>query len=84
MVIMRIEHSLDFFVQWHLTERCNLRCRHCYQEGKASQEMSLAEIKPVVEEVAEMVQAWSDAYDLSFTPSFNVTGGEPFLRTGPL
>lgn len=40
----------------------------------------MPEIKPVVEEIAEMVRAWSDAYDISFTPSFNITGGEPFLR----
>ncbi len=73
-------NSLEFFVQWHLTERCNLRCRHCYQEGKASREMSLAEIGSAVGEVADMVQAWSDAYEISFDPSFNVTGGEPFLR----
>ncbi|MGC1403300.1 MAG: radical SAM protein [Thermodesulfobacteriota bacterium] len=78
---MLTDTSLDFFVQWHLTERCNLRCRHCYQEGKASQEMSLSEIKPVVAEISAMVQAWSDVYDISFTPSFNVTGGEPFLRS---
>ncbi|MFH0787648.1 MAG: radical SAM protein [Pseudomonadota bacterium] len=77
---MLADNLLDFFVQWHLTERCNLRCRHCYQEGKASQEMSLAEIKLVVQEIADMIEAWSEAYDMSFAPSFNVTGGEPFLR----
>ncbi|MBI5606334.1 MAG: radical SAM protein [Deltaproteobacteria bacterium] len=77
---MLTDNAMDFFVQWHLTERCNLRCRHCYQEGKASQEMSLAEIKPVVQEIADMIEAWSEAYDMSFAPSFNVTGGEPFLR----
>jgi AdoMet-dependent heme synthase len=42
--------------------------------------MSFSEIKPVVAEIADMIQAWSEAYELSFTPSFNVTGGEPFLR----
>lgn len=77
---MVTDNSLDFFVQWHLTERCNLRCRHCYQEGKFSEELSSAEIGEVVEEIAEMIQAWSETYDISFTPSFNVTGGEPFLR----
>jgi AdoMet-dependent heme synthase len=77
---MLTESSLDFFVQWHLTERCNLRCRHCYQEGKASREMTFSEIKPVIEEIADMIRSWSDAYELSFSRSFNVTGGEPFLR----
>jgi len=73
-------NSLDFFVQWHLTERCNLRCRHCYQDGMFSQEMSLFEIRQGIGEVWAMIQAWSEAYEISFSPSFNVTGGEPFLR----
>jgi radical SAM protein with 4Fe4S-binding SPASM domain len=27
-----------------------------------------------------MVRDWEETYDLEFSPSFNVTGGEPFLR----
>ncbi len=77
---MLTHHFFDFFIQWHLTERCNLRCSHCYQEGKFPGEMSLSEIKPVVVEIAEMIQAWSETHEISFSPSFNVTGGEPFLR----
>jgi radical SAM protein with 4Fe4S-binding SPASM domain len=77
---MLTDHSFDFFIQWHLTERCNLRCIHCYQEGKISPEMSLSEIGPVVAEIAEMIQAWSETHEIAFSPSFNVTGGEPFLR----
>lgn len=72
--------SFDFFVQWHLTERCNLQCRHCYQEGEPSVEMAWPEIRQGVEEIAEMIQAWSEAYEISFSPSVNVTGGEPLLR----
>lgn len=72
--------SFDFFVQWHLTERCNLRCRHCYQEGRHPAEMSWPEIRQGVEEIAEMIQSWSEAYEIVFSPSVNVTGGEPFLR----
>lgn len=70
----------DFFIQWHLTERCNLRCSHCYQEKIIKDEMSFPEIKGVVSEVSGMLNAWSDAHGISFSPSFNVTGGEPFLR----
>ena len=22
----------DFTLQWHITHRCNLRCKHCYQD----------------------------------------------------
>jgi radical SAM protein with 4Fe4S-binding SPASM domain len=76
---MSISNAFEFFVQLHLTERCNLRCRHCYQTGELSDEMSLSEIKALISEVSEMLRDWSDAYHISFSPSFNVTGGEPFL-----
>lgn len=78
---MAITQSFDFFVQWHLTERCNLRCKHCYQSGSKGQEMSLPEIKDVVDEVSEMLEGWKGKYGIEFSPSFNITGGEPFLRS---
>ncbi len=77
---MSINNTLEFFIQLHLTERCNLACTHCYQSGKSSDEMSLAEIRSVIGEVADMLGEWSAAYDVSFSSSFNITGGEPFLR----
>jgi radical SAM protein with 4Fe4S-binding SPASM domain len=42
--------------------------------------MSLPEIRQVVAEVSDMVEDWAQTYDMVFSPSFNVTGGEPFLR----
>jgi radical SAM protein with 4Fe4S-binding SPASM domain len=77
---MSINNPLEFFIQLHLTERCNLTCTHCYQSGKSSDEMSLAEIRSVIGEVADMLGEWSAAYDVTFSSSFNITGGEPFLR----
>ena len=70
----------DFFIQWHLTEKCNLRCSHCYQSESGKEELSFSEIKDVTGEVSEMLNSWSDDYDVHFSPSFNITGGEPFLR----
>ena len=77
---MPINDPLEFFIQMHLTERCNLTCTHCYQSGEASDELSLAEIRSVIREVADMLREWSAAYDVAFCSSFNITGGEPFLR----
>jgi radical SAM protein with 4Fe4S-binding SPASM domain len=77
---MSINTPLEFFIQLHLTERCNLKCTHCYQSGKSSDEMSLAEVQSVIGEVADMLGEWSAAYDVAFSSSFNITGGEPFLR----
>lgn len=77
---MAITNSHEFFIQWHLTERCNLRCAHCYQTGGKSEELSLPEIRSVVAEVSEMLDAWTETYGISFARSVSVTGGEPFLR----
>jgi radical SAM protein with 4Fe4S-binding SPASM domain len=77
---MPINRPFEFFVQLHLTERCNLRCKHCYQNEKRPDEMSLPEIKSVIGEVSDMLEDWTKSYDIAFTSSFNVTGGEPFLR----
>jgi len=77
---MPMTRSQEFFVQCHLTERCNLHCRHCYQTGKKTVEMSLSEIKNITAEVSDMIQQWSETYGLAFSSSFNVTGGEPFMK----
>jgi AdoMet-dependent heme synthase len=77
---MTLTRPYDFLIQWHLTERCNLRCRHCYQEGGQSEELGFSAIERGIDEATQMVEAWQAAYDLEFSPSFNVTGGEPFLR----
>ena len=50
---MSTHEPFEFFIQWHLTEACNLRCRHCYQGERATGEMSLPEIKAVIGEVSE-------------------------------
>lgn len=41
--------------------------------------MSLFEAKGVVSEVSDMLNAWTEEYSVEFYPSFNITGGEPFL-----
>ena len=77
---MPTENAFEFFIQLHLTERCNLRCKHCYQTGKAIDEMSLPEIVEMTGEIADTIAAWKETYGIEYAPSFNVTGGEPFLR----
>ena len=28
----KVTYNGYFTLQWHITHRCNLRCRHCYQD----------------------------------------------------
>ena len=78
---MPISDPFDFFIQLHITERCNLRCSHCYQDGSRPGEMTLGEITSLIDEFSEMITAWEVEYDVRFESSFTVTGGEPFLRS---
>ncbi len=76
---MSINSSFDFFIQWHLTEKCNLHCTHCYQTGTNREEMTLPQIKNTVNEISETLSIWMKTYGISFSPSVNITGGEPFM-----
>jgi radical SAM protein with 4Fe4S-binding SPASM domain len=68
-----------FFLQWHLTEKCNLRCRHCYQQSLHG-EMSSEEIRMAIDKFTGVMQCWASNYKVEVSPSIHFTGGEPFLR----
>jgi radical SAM protein with 4Fe4S-binding SPASM domain len=71
--------DFQFFIQWHLTERCNLLCRHCYQGWRKVQEMAASEIKREIDGASQMFQAWEEEHGIRVSPSIHFTGGEPFL-----
>jgi len=61
-------------LQWHVTERCNLRCRHCYQAKETDSELSFDEEKNILEQIVKIVSDWSVRGHINFT------GGEPFIK----
>lgn len=69
----------DFFVQFHLTERCNLACRHCYQSGLVP-EMNGEEVCGAIANVKAAIEGWARDYEMDVSPSLHFTGGEPLLR----
>ncbi len=70
----------EFFVQLHLTESCNLSCRHCYQ-SEAVSEMNYQELCGVIAEMKRTIEGWATDYDMDVSPSLHLTGGEPLLRS---
>lgn len=67
-------------LQWHITERCNLRCRHCYQENAAPPaELDTRELKGILAQFRELVAGAADGRGRR-RAHLNLTGGEPFLR----
>lgn len=70
-------------LQWHLTNRCNLRCAHCYQEnydGKG--ELSLSELLGVLSQYRALLAEWREqaGQHSAVRGHITVTGGEPFAR----
>jgi radical SAM protein with 4Fe4S-binding SPASM domain len=63
---------MDFGFQWHLTDRCNLRCKHCYQDDFTPRsERSQNDLKEMANRIFHTLR------DRSI--SINLTGGEPLL-----
>jgi radical SAM protein with 4Fe4S-binding SPASM domain len=70
-----------FVLQWHVTERCNLRCRHCYQEGYAGLELAFADLGSIVEQFKSLLERLEgETAPNGLQGHINVTGGEPFVR----
>jgi len=59
------------FVVWNFTNRCNLRCKHCYQNASSSlpAELTTNEALRVVKELSD-----ADVTSIAFS------GGEPLVR----
>jgi len=69
---------IGFTLQWHVTNACDQRCKHCYiynSENKpvANQEISLDVSKKVVDDFISFCR-W-----IGRPPFFVVTGGDPLL-----
>lgn len=64
----------EFYFQWHITEKCNLRCEHCYHDGYTSaNELNLDQLFQVADNMDDALRSWKRAGTLS------VTGGEPLV-----
>jgi MoaA/NifB/PqqE/SkfB family radical SAM enzyme len=63
-------------LQWHLTDRCNLRCAHCYQDDYRDNGQGMAGWLPILDQFREFLGATSPRIKGHLT----LTGGEPFAH----
>lgn len=61
-------------VQWHITDKCQLKCKHCYIGESPNREMPFAQI----EKVLLNLQLFADKYNYCY--EFYITGGDPLLH----
>lgn len=65
----------EFYFQWHITDRCNLKCSHCYQNDYSySSELSFEDLKNIANKINHALTVWKKDGRLA------ITGGEPFIR----
>lgn len=64
-----------FHVQWHLTNYCNLRCLHCYQEDfSRHKDLNWVDLQKISENLLATLREWGNS------ACIHLTGGEPLLK----
>lgn len=67
-------------LQWHITNRCNLRCAHCYQPEYGGEERPLSDLLEVLRQFEDLLTRWRASREMPVSGQITVTGGEPFAR----
>lgn len=60
-----------FVMQWHITEACNLKCKHCYQENKKLSQLTKEQLFNTLDQYRILLKK------LKMKGHINLTGGEP-------
>lgn len=75
----RIHEAL--VMQWHVTERCNWRCKHCYQDDYNTPELNFKDLLKVIDQFKDLLEQYRrDIDSADMIGRINVSGGEPFIR----
>lgn len=61
-----------FFLQWHLTDQCNLACQHCYRDGR-KEDLDIDALESILAMYVAFLERIGRAGRIQFT------GGEPLL-----
>lgn len=67
-------------MQFHITGRCNLRCKHCYRCEGDIEPLTTEDVFSVIQQFEELQDAFGLRYCLGAHGHINLTGGEPFIR----
>ena len=70
----------SLLLQWHVTERCNLRCAHCYQEAYQGEELGFSDLLHILDQFEDLLERWQGETGRPVQGHVTVTGGEPFIR----
>jgi radical SAM protein with 4Fe4S-binding SPASM domain len=64
-----------FHIQWHITNLCNLRCKHCYQDDfSKTDDLDWEGLQQISNNILGTLNQWNQA------ATIHLTGGEPLLK----
>jgi radical SAM protein with 4Fe4S-binding SPASM domain len=64
-----------FHIQWHITNLCNLRCKHCYQDNFSKEnDLNWAGLQRISDNILATLKEWDKK------ACIHLTGGEPLLK----
>jgi len=65
----------SFHIQWHITNLCNLRCLHCYQDDFSKEkDLNWTSLRRVADNVLMAIKKWDRK------ACIHLTGGEPLIK----
>ena len=65
-------------LQWHITSRCNKRCKHCYIEDYEDTELNIDNLLEIGQEYLKLLNEYNKINNCNLKGQINITGGEPF------
>lgn len=72
------DKECTFVLQWHLSDKCNLRCTHCYQ-ADGMNEITSCYYKKVLDQFEDLIQRFKKERKCNIRGMVTLTGGEPLL-----
>ena len=66
--------------QFHITGRCNLKCKHCYREEGNVEPLTFENIKDIINQYENLLETYNKEHNINKKGHINITGGEPFIR----
>ncbi|MBE7043839.1 MAG: radical SAM protein, partial [Ruminococcaceae bacterium] len=73
-------HASRLLLQFHITGRCNLQCKHCYRTEGDVETLSFDAVISVMEQFKELRKEYNLQHNIKRKGHINITGGEPFFR----
>ncbi|HUX56641.1 MAG TPA: radical SAM protein [Bacteroidales bacterium] len=69
-----LNYDEEFYFQWHITNECNLRCKHCYHESYLKEDINISKLTQIADQLCNALDKWKKK------GSFSITGGEPLMN----